>query len=438
MALPTATLGDTLGLFAGVVAPTVAKGPIIRRPRIVGAAERLDLDRRAVRRMQGLRDRYGPGPLLLPIPGAPRAVILSAEHVRRVLDESPDPFATDSTEKHAALAHFQPKGVLISHGGERTERRHYNEAVLEAGCPVHQFGRRFTEVVEEEGELLLQAARRAGELRWTDFASAWFCLVRRVVLGDGAREDRELTRELDQLRRAANWAMLRPIRRRLQARFFEHLREHLARAEPQSLAGAMSLVDASPGAAPAQQVPQWLFAFDAAGIATFRALALLTTHPTYLATARSEINAPNRSHAYPIPLLRAAQLESVRLWPTTPLVLRQTTRPTEWELGVMPANVGVLIYAPFFHRDDQRLPFADRFSPELWLDGKADDWPLIPFSRGPAVCPGRELVLLLSSAMLSVLLKAEKIGLAPGRKLDSRQPLPATLNNYALRFVVGA
>jgi cytochrome P450 len=435
MALPTATLGDTLGLFAGVVGPTVAKGPIIRRPSIVAAVERLDLDRGAVRRMQGLRDRYGLGPLLLAIPGAPRALILSAEHVKRVLDESPEPFATDSTEKHAALAHFEPRGLLISRGAARTDRRRYNETVLESGCPVHHFGGRFVQIVEEEGDVLLQAARRAGELRWADFASTWFCIVRRVVLGDGAREDRELTTELNDLRRAANWAMLRPIRRRLRSRFFEHLGRHLARAEPQSLAGAMSMVDINPTTEPAQQVPQWLFAFDSAGIATFRALALLASHPAHLARARSEIR--SRSSAYPAPLLRAALLESVRLWPTTPLVLRQTTRPTEWEQGVMPAEVGVLIYAPFFHRDDQRLPFADRFSPELWQERETEDWPLIPFSRGPAVCPGRELVLLLGSAMLGLLLRDETVNLSPAGRLDPYHPLPATLNNYALRFVVG-
>jgi hypothetical protein len=49
--LPKASLSDTIGLFAGVVAPTIAKGPIIRRPAMVGLAERLDLDRSAVRQM---------------------------------------------------------------------------------------------------------------------------------------------------------------------------------------------------------------------------------------------------------------------------------------------------------------------------------------------------------------------------------------------------
>ena len=196
----------------------------------------------------------------------------------------------------------------------------------------------------------------------------------------------------------------------------------------------MSATPVSEVTAPEEQVPQWLFAFDAAGMATFRALAILATHREHAERARAE--AAQRDPARePLQLLRATLLESVRLWPTTPMVLRQTTREAVWETGAMPAGTGILIYAPFFHRDDRRLPFADRFAPELWPDpSAAEDWPLIPFSRGPAVCPGRNLVLLLGSAMLGGLLREAAIRLTPTPRLDSDRPLPATLNHFRLRF----
>ncbi|MBT2248034.1 cytochrome P450 [Arthrobacter sp. BHU FT2] len=109
--------------------------------------------------------------------------------------------------------------------------------------------------------------------------------------------------------------------------------------------------------------------------------------------------------------LRATVLESLRLWPTTPMILRQTTREVEWDAGTMPANCGVLIFTPYFHRDGRRLPGADRFDPALWLDphgqepgrgepGGQEDWAVVPFSAGPVRCPGRHLVLLLTSALL--------------------------------------
>lgn len=364
-----------------------------------------------------------------------QAVILAPEDVRRVLDGSPEPFATASDEKRAALAHFQPQGVLISHGQARADRRQFNEAVLDTPRPAHRLADRLLRVVDEKaGTLLADIGRR--ELTWDDFIAAWFRLTRRVVLGDAARDDHRLTDLLATLRADANWSFLRPRRDRLRARFLARLRDHLARAEAGSLAEIIATTPATGDTAPYQQVPQWLFAFDAAGIATFRALALLATHPEQAALASREI-AGDEAGRLDRPFLRACILESVRLWPTTPAVLRQSTRETIWETGVMPARTGVLIFAPFFHRDDARLPFADRFAPEVWLGGgAAEDWPLIPFSAGPAMCPGRNLVLLLASAMLAALLAGREATLCPPARLDATRPLPATLDHFSLRFAL--
>jgi hypothetical protein len=188
-----------------VVFPNVAKGVIIRRPRVVGMAERLDVERRAVRRLQKLPDRYRTGPVMLRLPVREQAVVLIPDHVRRVLAHSPEPFATASSEKRAALAHFEPKGALISHGPERAERRRYNEEVLQSGRPMHELADRFAAAAREEGEALLERVRSPrGELDWETFADAWFRVVRRVVLGDGARYDQELRKLINQLRYDAN------------------------------------------------------------------------------------------------------------------------------------------------------------------------------------------------------------------------------------------
>jgi cytochrome P450 len=393
---------------------------------------RLDLDGRAIRRLQRLRRRYPSGPLMLTMPGPPRALVLQPEDVRRILDGAPDPFAPDAPEKHAALAHFEPRGVLVSRGADRTERRRYNEAVLEPDRPVHCLAERFVHVADEEAAALLASAPDG--FGWPAFTRAWHRMARRWVLGDGARDDEQVTDDLRRLRARANW-VLPPIRRRLLRRFSRRLEAHLERAGSGSLACLMARTPAGPHAAPAGQVPQWLFAFDSAGIATARALALLATHPDELGCVREELSetaGPSR------PRLRAAVLESLRLWPTTPLVLRQTTRATEWEVGSMPAGTGVVIYAPFFHRDGERQPFADRYTPELWLRDDAEShWPLIPFSRGPAGCPGRQLALLAGSAMLAALLRRSDLRLRRPPLAPDR-PLPGTLDHFALRFAPGS
>jgi len=443
--LPTAGVLDTLALAVDVLAPTFAKGVIVRRPAVVALAERLELDRRAVKRMQTLRNKYGSGPLMLPLPIRKQAVILAPEHVRRVLDESPEPFSAASSEKRAALSHFEPKGSLISECPHRSARRHFNENVLEPERAVHHMVDRFLPVVDDEAGRLLAKARTQGELDWDTFNAGWTRMVRRVVFGDGAADDQQISDTIISLRKAANWAFMHPKKSGMRTRFLARIQGYLDRAEPGSLAAVAARVPRNADTAANHQVPQWLFAFDAAGMATFRALALLAAHPGQAARARDELRShPGNERQY-LPFLRSTVLESLRLWPTTPAILRQSTRATRWDGGTMPAGTGILVFTPFFHRDDERMACADRFAPELWLkDDKVRevqdrDWPLVPFSSGPVMCPARNLVLMLTSIMLGRLID-EHDGvrtLTPSQqgRLDPAR-LPGTLDNFSLRFVM--
>jgi hypothetical protein len=218
-------------------------------------------------------------------------------------------------------------------------------------------------------------------LDWDAFAPAWWRLVRRVTLGDGARDDHELTEMLLRLRRDANWAFAKPKRRGLREAFLQRLDGHLRRAEPGSLAAVIAATPAGAQTDPAQQVPQWLFAFDAAGMATFRALAL-------------------EDHSV---------LESVRLWPTTPAILRETTRDTEWANGTLPAGSAVVVFVPYFNRCTELA---------------------IPFSAGPGRCPGRELVLFLGRTWVEALRAHHDV--RPVQPLP--RPAPATLSPFRLQF----
>lgn len=437
--LPCASLADTLAVGATVVLPIVAQGAVLRRPKVVALAERLDADRRAGRLLRRLRARYGPGPLRLRVPGRSVALILSPEHVRRVLAESPAPFALASREKRAALSHFQPDGVLVSRGRQRADRRRFNQAVLEAHRPMHQLAAAVTAKVREEARLLLDRAESSGRLDWDDFAAAFWRMARRVVLGDAARDDHELTDLLRALRADANWAYLRPHRTAQRERFQRRLQAHLERAEPDSLAGVLAEEPATADTRAAGQVPHWLFAFDAAAIAAFRTLALLASHPSQAARARHELAGRDLDRPQELPHLRACLEESVRLWPTTLVVLRDSTCETAWERGVMPARTTLVVVSSFFHRDERTLPFADRFTPEIWLDGRAQANPsLIPFSAGPGACPGRNLVLLVTSTLLAALLEHHELALDEPSRLQPPDRLPRTLDHSTLRFSVAA
>jgi cytochrome P450 len=305
--------------------------------------------------------------------------------------------------------------------------------VIESGRSVHSLAPAFLAVVEEEVHRLL--AQAGDELDWAKFTSAWHRLVRRVVLGDGARDDHDLTDMLAKLRAAANWAFLHPRRKRLLRDFQHRVAAHLARAERGSLAERIAAVSKSDATAPPDQVAHYLFAFDAAGMATFRALALLASHPRQAQRAREEIARAGSNGREDLPFVRACVLDGLRLWPTTPAILRETTEDVRWHGGVMPERTSILIFVPYFHRDDESLPYADRFAPELWLDERpGSGWPLVPFSGGPGICPARDLVPMIASATIAAVLASHRIGLEPPTRLDPDEPLPGTLDNFSLRF----
>lgn len=133
--------------------------------------------------------------------------------------------------------------------------------------------------------------------------------------------------------------------------------------------------------------------------------------------------------------MRACVLDGLRLWPTTPAILRETTEDVRWDGGVMPERTSIRIFVPYFHRDDESLPYADRFAPELWLDERGGSgWPLVPFSGGPGICPARDLVPMIASATIAALLASRRIGLKPPTRLNPDEPMPGTLDNFSLRF----
>lgn len=418
-----------------VLLPLVAQGAIVRRPRATAWAERHQTDRSATALLRDLRAETGGAPVVLRL--GPRRVVLplDPDDVGTLLTRSPEPFSPATREKRAALAHFEPDAVLISPADRRPRRRLLNEQALDTSEPVHRDAEPLLAAVDREAAELLATVRATGTLDQDVFAPAFWRLVRTVVLGASARDDERVTELMTTLRRAANWAYLHPPRPRLRAELAERLQGYVERAEPGSLI-AHAAAGAGAGTAgeavdPAGQVPQWLFAYDAAGAAVLRALAVAAARPA----VRDRLRAEAASGAAMQPYARGAVLESVRLWPTTFVVLRDSTAPTTWGARELPAGTGFAIVSSHTHRDRDRLDFADSFVPEAWLDGRADaDWGLVPFSGGPVSCPGRNVVLLTAGRLLTRLAEAD-LDFPRGRYL-AHDPLPATFDHLGARFVL--
>ena len=432
---------DVARLFGQSVLPFVAAGAIARRRSVMGLLERLQADAGAVRQIPALRERYGDGPLPFRVFGRDIAVVLTAEDVDTVLRNEADLFTAANREKVAALSPFQPDGVLISRGALRDRRRDVNEQALDTEQPMHHLAGPITELIRAESEELLRSARAAGTLDAATFTRWWWRIVRSVVLGASARDDHELTDQLWTLRSNGNWSFAHPIRHALRDRFTQRLQRYVESAPAESLAGALREVPANAPIDPVGQIPHWLFAFDAAGMVTIRTMALLATHPRHRTKAFERIEPSTLGEPQPYEYLRGCILDSTRLWPTTPAILRDSLAPTEWEDDhgryTIPAGSAFVILAPAFHRDRLAFPFADRFEPEIWIDGRADQYRgLVPFSAGPTTCPGRNVVLLVTSTVLANLFTRADFAVTSRISPDPDRPLPATLNNFGLEFSV--
>ncbi|NUT41029.1 MAG: cytochrome [Thermoactinospora sp.] len=380
---PRASVVDTVRLGAQVLVPTLLQGVILRRRAGSALAGLIDADGRATRLLRRMRAKHGDGPLLVRVPMRGWLLLpLTEDDVRRVLHDPA--FHPATREKRGALAHFAPEGVLVTVDRElRGRRRRFNEQVLATGEADHPFHERFRRVVAEE----VAGLPREGTLTWDAFSAAHWRIARRIVLGDAARDDEELTWLLNRLRGDANYSYVRGHRTDVRARFGRRLSRHLERAEDGSLAALVRSTPVAPDVDPDGQVPHWLFAFDAAGIAAYRALALLAGNPD--AGAREAVR------------------ESVRLWPTTLAILRDSPR------GAM-----VAIHSPYANRIE-----GDDFQP-----GSSAG---VPFSDGHGRCPGEDLVMLVEGMVVEEYLRSREI-----EGPDLPVALPGSLDHFTLRFAV--
>lgn len=427
--LPTASLVENVRFNALVVVPNAVKGLFKPRRQAVAAATRAGIDGRAVGLLRGMSRSYGPRPVWVRVVKDRALLVLSPDDVRRVLGGSPHPFASDPESKRKGMTAFQPDALTISRDGAWESRRPFHEAVLDTGRP-HRLADRFAAVVREEADVLLREADD-GRLDWDRWHRAMRRITRRVVLGDRARGDEALTELLGELMSEANGMPGEPSERLPE--LMERIRGYVDAAEDGSLVSLFSGAPSDDRTRPDGQVQHWLFAtHDTLAMNAFRCLALIASHPRQRAAVEAEL----REHALGDRYLDACLHEAMRLWPTTPMLARETVEDVDWDGSTVPAGTQVLIVNTFMHRDPDRHEFADRFAPEAWTEGTAaEDWSFNHLSHGPQGCPGSGLALFLGRSLLAALLREREVRLLEPR-LDPERPLPHMLDFFALRFEV--
>ena len=93
----------------------------------------------------------------------------------------------------------------------------------------------------------------------------------------------------------------------------------------------------------------------------------------------------------------------------------------------------MLIYNVFNHRNRDRIPYADRFSPGEWVTGDAaNDWSFNFMSHGPQGCPGYGMSVFLGEAVMAHLLSAGELSLH-GARLSPSRTLPYSLDLFGFQ-----
>jgi cytochrome P450 len=421
--VPGASLLENARFNALVIVPNALQGIFRRRRVAVAAATRANVDGQAVGLMSGMHRKHHGGPVWVRVIRDHALLLLTPADVHRALASSPDPFASDPEPKRDGMVAFQPDALTISRGETWRKRRRFTEAVLAGDGVPAELADRFTAVAREEAAAL--AARVSaddGALTWEPWNEAFRRIIRRVVLGDAAADDVEVSETLAAMMDEANGMPGKTSPR--YPGFISRLREYAAAGEEGSLVARFDEAPADAETSPLGQLPHWLFAGgDTLAINAFRALALIAADGRYTVNASEDE-------------LGACLEEAMRLYPTTTMLSRETLAETEWRGATVPAGTQVLIPNLFLHRDRDRFEYADRFAPDRWLSGEAcEEWSFNHLSRGPQGCPGGALSVHLGKAALATVLGAAATVLeAPS--LDPEKPLPHMLDFFGIRVAL--
>ena len=426
-----ASLLDGVRFTAQVGVPNVVLGLFSKRELPSKLSATLHGDQLAYQLVEGLVRRLGPDPFWIRVGKEEALLVHHPDDIKLVLEGSPDPFASDPETKLKGMTAFQPHALTLSRGDLWANRRRFAEAVLDTGAPLHRLATRFLAVVREESESLAAD----GDIDWDDIHAAFQRITRRVVFGDAAADDVELTDALAKLMSAGNRMPGKPAAG--YDPFVARVQEYVDAAEPGSLCSLVADAPADEQTDPAGQLIHWLFAMgDTLPANLFRALALLATHrdqreEVLRQLAGKDLTAPETVAEQQY--LAGCIQEAMRLWPTTQLFGRVTTEDVRFPIGAkLPAGSQVLIYNVFNHRNRDRIAYADRFAPEEWVSGDAaQDWSFNFFSNGPQGCPGAGLAIFLGQALIAQLLTRSDLELT-GARLTPGKRLPYSLDIYSL------
>lgn len=432
--IPRMSRFDNARFAVGYTFPNWLQGLFTRRRFWVGVIARLHPDPLGLRLIGRLRRKYRSDLLWARVGRAPTILVLGADAVRRVLDQSPAVYA-DPPPKREGMSRFQPEAVTISRGEAWLQRRRYNEAVLGFGNSVHPLAQNFLAIVREECRELTRP--RTHVISWPQIERLFERIMLGVIFGGAARDDRYLWATLRKLMRSGNAARL-PAACGLRDEFESVIQSYLTWPRPGSLAGLVAATPTSGLASAARQIPHWMFAMNETLAAnTARAMALIAAFPEIQESVQQELSQARCDRPVEIdalPLLGGCLQEAMRLWPTTPMLMRELIDADSLGAATIARGTRVLIPTTFLNRDLQSCVSAQEFQPRRWIENPADDR-FHHLSNGTQACAGKPLALFLGKSVLATILQGGKFRLRKPR-IPAGRPIPEAFNYFRLRLSV--
>ena len=428
--LPSASIGDSIRFVTGALLPSVSRGLFAPRKPVIKFLVRTDADRRVGELMTSLRSKYGGSGLRLL--GGKIVTLWGPDEIREVMDKSATEYDSGGGAKGKGMSHFQDGALTLSSGDEWEDRRAFNEHVLATSSRVHPDAPRFMSVVADEVSRL----QLGSSLSWSEWERLFDRITLRVIFGDGARDKQEITDLLETLMSQAN--RIAGLKHNDDYyEFYGLLEKELRDPEPGSLIARFADAPQSEITRVVHQIPHWMFAMrDTLSAYTYRALALCAADSTVCERVRSSIDEGDLSDPAfvdGLDYLEGVLQEAMRLWPTTPLLARETKCPVHLSGASLDEGTQVMILNTFNHRDPDAIPDADRLVPERWMDGAERDARFNHLSGGSQYCPGIPLLLLIGKAAIARTLERSELTLEEP-SLDAGGELPRMLDFFAIRL----
>jgi cytochrome P450 len=152
------------------------------------------------------------------------------------------------------------------------------------------------------------------------------------------------------------------------------------------------------------------------------ALYLISNSPEWERRVLDEVkavagNAPiTAEHIDRLIVVQQVLNETIRLFPTAPVIVRDIVKDIKFNGSVVPAGtIGIIpIYAIHRHHsywDDPDRFDPNRFSPER---PKPSRYHFMPFGAGPRICIGAAFAMIEATIMLATFIRAAHFELTPG------------------------